>query len=193
MVVILGCGKGMEKGKIPKNGEIKRGAHVMYRLEKGMEVYKGIEEKNKKIICSGGKNEAIAMKRYLVKKGMGESEVYEEKYSKTTIENGMLTCEMLNREEGINEWRERMEVEGGVRMIIHLVTNDYHMKRSESIFRYFVRKLLNDVEIRCEEAVMPGDVESVEGMKKIREIEKRTLKRWENNRERYKEWYPREM
>ena len=89
-IIILGCGRGLEKidGKL----SLTQKSHMTYRLLKAIEVYSGLDVDEKVIICSGGgSGEAKMMKDFLIKRGIPESRMLLEPYSKTTIENCIFT------------------------------------------------------------------------------------------------------
>lgn len=200
MIVILGCGRGMENRQITKK------SHVYYRLLKGMRVYNSMVSESKIIICSGGNNEAVKMKKFLVENGVSEHRVFEEKYSKTTLENCIFTYQMLDRMIKLGMCVEELEGRDVINYItnnenyrwvdsndvnINLVTNDYHMRRSKCIFKYFENRLSSRVKIYGHEAKNKEGIESEEIVEKWKDTENKINEIVMNQCEKLSRWYPR--
>jgi len=122
VVIILGISKFLKGGS---RTNITNRSHAYSRLMKGYDVYNSIESENKLIICSGGFGQAKLMKKFLIQKGIPEYKIVEEGNSRTTIENCIYSYEYLSK------------LIDGEDVTIHLVTNDYHIERSEYIFNHF--------------------------------------------------------
>ena len=126
IVVILGISKALKNNK---NKDINPYYHSYSRLMKGYDVYNNLLTEDKMIICSGGFGQAEKMKIFLISKGIPEYKIIEENRSRTTIENCVYSYERINQMNMNN-------------LVIHLVTNDYHIERSLYIFEFFTYKLL---------------------------------------------------
>ena len=127
VIVVLGCRvvlTGGDKGKI---GVL---SHVYGRLMESIKVYNEITEK-KVIICTGHNGEAEIMKKFLVGNGIETNDIVCEPLAKNTIENCILSYKIIN-----------MYAEKEKRLDLHLVTDEYHMERSKTIFSHF-KSLLN--------------------------------------------------
>ncbi len=125
VIVVLGCSSVLTGGDKEKITNL---SHVYGRLMKCIEVYNGIEDK-KVVICTGYNGEAESMKKFLEDRGVHE--IVCESLAKNTIENCILSYKIINR-----------YVEGEKRLDLHLVTDEYHMERSKTIFSYFKSLLL---------------------------------------------------
>ncbi|MCF0148027.1 MAG: YdcF family protein [Clostridium sp.] len=116
-VVILGAGV---KGETPS-------ITLSQRLDKAIE-YINNENKDLKIIVSGGKgngediSEAEAMRRYLIKNGIQEEIIMEDK-SRTTKENLIFSKELIEKDS--NKKIEEVRVK--------IITSDFHALRSNLI------------------------------------------------------------
>ena len=116
-VVILGAGV---KGESPS-------ITLSQRLDKAIE-YINNENKDLKIIVSGGKgngediSEAEAMRRYLIKNGIQEEIIMEDK-SRTTKENLIFSKELIEKDS--NKKLEEVRVK--------IITSDFHALRSNLI------------------------------------------------------------
>jgi hypothetical protein len=136
VVVVLGCSKVLQ-GASKQNYTPK--SHAYGRLKKTVDVFNAIkegQEENKIIVCSGGHGQAEKMKKFLIKNDIEESKILTEPYSKNTIENCIFTYELLNK------WLSTSNLSKPI-LNIFLVTDDYHIKRSETIFRFFTNRLIN--------------------------------------------------
>jgi len=141
VVIILGISKFLKGG----SKKITNRSHSYSRLMKGYDVYNSLEG-DKFLICSGGFGQAELMKKFLVDKGIPEQLIIEEFNSRTTIENCVYSYYYLNNlssssSYNLNSYNSYNE------FIIHIVTNDYHIKRSEYIFNFFKYKLKSKVVI----------------------------------------------
>ena len=102
------------------------------RLNKGIEYLN--THKNTKVICSGGQGageevpESIAMKNYLIRKGIGKDRILLEEKSKSTIENLVYSSEILKK---LNAQNDK----------IIIVTSSFNILR--------VRMIANDLNINA--------------------------------------------
>ena len=142
VIVILGISKFLKGGS---RTNITNKSHAYSRLMKGYDVYNNLESENKFIICSGGFGQAKLMKNFLVDKGIPEFKIVEEGNSRTTIENCICSYEYLKKTSlNSNYYNDSLITD---EIIIHLVTNDYHIERSEYIFNFYKYKLNNNLKI----------------------------------------------
>jgi len=144
VVVILGISKFLKGGS---RTNITNRSHAYSRLMKGYEVYNQIESENKFIICSGGFGQAKLMKNFLVDKGIPEFKIVEEGNSRTTIENCVYSYDYLSKISTNSGYYNGENLQTIDKFIIHLVTNNYHIKRSEYIFNFFRYKIKTELEI----------------------------------------------
>jgi hypothetical protein len=136
VVIVLGCSKVLEGGN---KKEYTPKSHAYGRLKKTIEIFNTIKEgqdENKIIICSGGHGQAEKMKSFLMINDIEENKILTEPYSRNTIENCIFTYELLNK------WLSTSNLSQPI-LNIFLVTDDYHIKRSETIFRFFTNRLIN--------------------------------------------------
>ena len=116
-VIILGAGI---RGETPS-------WTLVQRLDKAIE-YINIQDTNLKIIVSGGQgngediSEAEAMKRYLIKKGIDEEIIMEDK-SRNTIENLKFSKEVIEKDSN----KEIKDLD------VKIITSDFHALRSDLI------------------------------------------------------------
>lgn len=134
IIIVLGCSKVIGGQKNQKKRKITPYYHAYGRLTKATEVFRSIENLNKKIICSGGFGQAERMKDFLIKNGIPKKSIIEEPNSRNTIENCIYTYQIINQ-----------ETEKDEKLNIHLVTDEYHIKRSIVIFDFFIERLSNKV------------------------------------------------
>ena len=142
VVIILGISKFLKGGS---RTNITNRSHAYSRLMKGYDVYQKLDSENKFIICSGGFGQAKLMKKFLVDKGIPDHKIVEEPYSRTTIENCVYSYRYLSTLTNNSGYYDGDNLSLGFN--IHLVTNDYHIKRSEYIFDYFKYQLPNETKI----------------------------------------------
>lgn len=177
VVVILGCKRRLPlsketNDKKEKTKEIDESYHLYSRLKKGLEVYNSIKDPEKFIICSGGVGEAESMKEFLLSQNKGIAlKIMLENQSLNTIENCVYTYNLLKSwyfsdphldarsKEGLSlhlsdflsedEEKDKIKDIDLQNLTIHLVTNDYHIKRSEIIFHHFKERLPITPQILC--------------------------------------------
>lgn len=177
VVVILGCKRRLPlsketNDKKEKTKEIDESYHLYSRLKKGLEVYNSIKDPEKFIICSGGVGEAESMKGFLLSQNKGIAlKIMLETQSLNTIENCVYTYNLLKSwyfsdphldarsKEGLSlhlsdflsedEEKDKIKDIDLQNLTIHLVTNDYHIKRSEIIFHHFKERLPITPQILC--------------------------------------------
>lgn len=153
IIIVLGCSKVLKYGTKEKYTPR---SHAFGRLSKTVEVYNSIDDENKFIICSGGFGQANKMKDYLMRSNITEPHIFCEPYSKNTIENCIFSYDLLSKwslsEPFVNnlippelrilyEPLELQEFNNVADLHLHIVTDDYHIKRSETIFRFFLERL----------------------------------------------------
>ena len=192
VIVVLGCGRVL--GDNPVGQPVSEGAtsttytsqhHSYARLKKAEEVAKLHE--NALIVCSGYHGQSEKMKKKLVACGIRENRVFKEPYSRNTIENCIFTYELIKK---LLDSETLMSP-----VTLHLVTNEYHMHRSEKIFRHFGDRLpLAGIQTH------PGPIfdylsEEVqsqfgEEMAKILEKENQVTGILENWLKKYQGWHP---
>ena len=126
-VIILGA---RVKGEKPAKSLMERIKAATKYLKKKPEV---------KVIATGGKGknegiaEGVAIKRELLKNGIGEDRIILEDKSKNTVENFRFSLEKIrNSENGKNK---NSENNGNRKIKVLIVTNDYHIFRSKNIAR----------------------------------------------------------
>jgi len=127
MLVTLGCSSILTGGDV---NEISCFSHCYGRLMKTIDVYRELQDERKMIICTGHRGEAENMKKFLVKNGIPEEKIFCESLARNTIENCLLSYKMINE---IWKWED---------LNLYLITDDYHMERSKTIFLFF-EKMLN--------------------------------------------------
>lgn len=128
-IIVLGCSKVLTNGNKQKYTPR---SHAYGRLMKTAEVYNSIQDPDKIIICSGGFGQANKMKKYLIELNI-ETDFFVEPFSRNTIENCIFSYELISKWLMSNEERKDFH--------IHIVTDDYHIKRSEIIFKFFINRL----------------------------------------------------
>ena len=144
VVIILGISKFLKGGS---RTNITNRSHAYSRLMKGYDVYNQINSENKFIICSGGFGQSKLMKNFLVDKGIPEYKIVEEGNSRTTIENCVYSYDYLSKLSNSSGYYNGETLFFTKDFIIHLVTNDYHIERSEYIFNYFKYRLNPELKI----------------------------------------------
>lgn len=98
---------------------------LMERLEKGVGYLK--EYPDAKVIVSGGQGrgesitEAEAMRRYLVRKGIGEERIIKEDRATSTMENIKFSKEILEKQKNGNTTN------------VMIITSDFHMMRAKML------------------------------------------------------------
>jgi uncharacterized SAM-binding protein YcdF (DUF218 family) len=162
VIIVLGNSHSLGKKEKEKNAErkekkIENRRHSYSRLMKAIEVFNSIESNDKLIVCTGGFGQAESMKQFLIERSIHPTQIFEEPNSKNTIENCIFSYQMLSKflkaeytvEElnGIDEIEKesirKLELVDTSFVDISLVTNDYHIHRSNSIFNYFIPHLNN--------------------------------------------------
>ena len=189
IVIVLGCSKNLDGTKgSPKGSEYTNKSHAYGRLKKASEVFVGLlENKNKIIVCSGGFRQAKKMKKFLIGEGIDENNILIEPYSRNTIENCIFTYELINK--------IYLNLEKNVKATIHLVTDDYHIKRSENIFQFFKKRLLFPSKIKTHKSLMIDYLDNVSDSEKnkIEEYylhDSMILNNMENSLKLYEDWHP---
>ena len=152
IVIVLGCKRNLRSK--PKK-EIDEFSHVYSRLIKTIDVYNGIESEEKIVLCSGI-GEAEIMRDFLVDHGIKKSRILVETESRNTVENCIYSYNYLYRWLRMEHSLEHIEGDdisldltqrkefhllNVLQNTIHLVTNDYHIDRSEKIFKTFHGRL----------------------------------------------------
>ena len=128
-VIVLGCQNVLEGGSLE---EYTPRTHIYSRLTKTIDIYNNLDSEEKYIICSGSFGEAGEMKTFLMRYGISKKNILKEPDSKNTIENCIFSYLLISK------WlNNRIQNE----INIHLITNDYHIKRAEIIFKFFLKRL----------------------------------------------------
>ena len=187
VVVVLGCSRLLPSSKNlnskknkQRTGIIER-SHAYPRVMKALEVYNSLLEEDKLIICSGYNKQAEKMSAFLHEHGVPKSRIRLENQSTNTIENCILTYELLSQWlaseptqqelDGVDITDQRLmdalhissfDYITTSSVVIHLVTNDYHMERSKAIFENFSNCLSSISNIICHEAPIEEYVECTE-------------------------------
>ena len=204
-IIVLGCGRGLEKinGKL----SLTHKSHMTFRLLKAIEVYSGLDTDEKVIVCSGGgSGEAGMMKDFLVERGIPESRMLLEPYSKTTIENCIFTYELIHdyiHSEPTIQGLDGIDV-GNIQQLdslridelqlinldeihLHVVTNEYHLRRSLFIFQYFMIRIYKYANVKCR---LHGHGCDIGEEDKWNEEESRAMINLPLQLEKLRTWYP---
>lgn len=127
IVIVLGCKViGDEPSELLKS-----------RLDKTLEIWDKIKDKDTYIIVSGGNGmyrpmaTSKIMKKYLVMRGIEKTKIIEEEWSLNTMENLIFTREM------IREMTKKME---GEVEEMYIVTSKYHIPRTRMMGIYVYGK-----------------------------------------------------
>ena len=184
IVIVLGCSKNLNG---TNGGEYTNKSHAYGRLKKASQVFVELENKYKVIVCSGGFRQAKKMKKFLIGEGIDGNNILIEPYSRNTIENCIFTYELLNK--------IYLNLEKYEKSTIHLVTDEYHINRSENIFQFFKKRLVFPSKIQTHKSLMLdylGDVSDYE-KNKIEQCylhDSMILSNMENSLKLYEDWHP---
>jgi len=206
ILVILGCGRGL----VEKDGKyfITPTSHLYYRLMKAIEVFSSLKTEEKIFLCSGGGiGEAKLMKSFLLEKGIKESRIATEPYSKNTIENCIFSYEWLSlylhskpKIQDLMGYNTRniLEMDAlGIRKLeyidlrkihLHIITNNYHLERSLHIFGYLMDRITKTKNINIFFHGHPA--ETPDNDPKWFQIEKRAMKRINEELKKIEFWTP---
>lgn len=161
VIIVLGCSNVLrDENKKTGKREIDCYFHSYSRLLKALEVYNNLDTNEKIIICSGYNNQAQNMKQFLIEKGVPTSRILEEPESRNTIENCIYSYNILKswcQTEMSVQYLDGVDIDElkNIDLVdtsfinIHLVTNDYHIHRSNIIFNYFIPRIGEKTQIDC--------------------------------------------
>jgi len=169
-IIVLGCSLILDEHR----WEYIPGEMLKMRLDAAIQAYIKFYTNKLIIIVSGrsgsgndyavddtGKaiNEASVMKEYLVQKGVPAEVIFEEGISRNTIENCIYSLKLVAELEldltvQKNSDSEEFVSVGPIEKL-YIVTSDFHMPRSEKIFRHFTR---SGLEINCVSATSPTNI-----------------------------------
>ena len=152
IIVVLGCSRGIVSDQHDDSvvWKIDPHGHLTSRLNLALLTWSSLSTENKIIVCSGGKSktryvsESYLMKEWLVDKGVPAHRIFEESNSKSTIQNCVFTYRSLGKWFSTKPMLHRFDLYSALIPVnvnditIHLVTSDYHVKRSRQIFEFFL-------------------------------------------------------
>lgn len=170
VVIVLGCSRTVCEISPAVEDFYTPYHHSYSRVKKALDVYNQIETENKIFICSGYKGQAQKMKKFLTEMGIKNDKILCEPYSRNTIENCIFSYDLLNRwmltlenfgSFNISGIEDEYLTKLGYPSIdvklasltgdeisfkstcinIHVVTNDYHIDRSATVFQHFSDRL----------------------------------------------------
>jgi uncharacterized SAM-binding protein YcdF (DUF218 family) len=173
-LIVLGCPLVFDKNQ----SKYVPGEMLKMRLDAAIEAYVKFYIKNLVIITSGrkgtgqdysidetgkGVNEASVMKHYLVEHGIPTQRIFEEGHSRNTVENCLYSYKLLNeleRDLTIQELHPYSECEESATIgpidELYIITSDFHLPRSEKIFRHFAPE---EWSINCIPASTPKNIQ----------------------------------
>lgn len=159
IILVLGCG-------FIKNGIVV--GRLKNRLDLSISVYNKIVTTNPNVyfmVSGKGRHEeveSVAMKRYLISKGIQDKSIMEEGDSMNTIENVILSNKLLTGH--LSEYRKHVPQSSITK--IHVVTSTFHLERTQLIIERYISKELCD-KFEYYGIVSVKDEDYIENEKKI--------------------------
>lgn len=207
IIVVLGLSRGIKNGKVVPN------YYLEYRLQETLKVWNLLRSDDTIVICSGGCvnseiPESQVMKEWLVENGLPEDRIYCEYQSRNTIENCVCTYslitlfikrggyvkktdeEMLNVDLELRQLGDDFYQVDTRNVYIHLITNQWHMPRSSSIFTFFMNRLQRDNYATLFYLSLHGSTNTNSDYNEIVAKENAIFQNFNPHLMKYEKWYP---